>query len=265
MIIQESRLKLIDEEKGTGKDELLVRVYTIRAVDVEQRELSIDFLHHPTQGVNTPGADFALHCVPGDRLALLGPSGGSLPLALHMLLVGDESALPAIARIIAEVPAGTDIQAIIEVQDAVEEQPLPTAGKLNLRWLHRIGYPDGAKGFLAEEAKAAIAAVGPDTLVWVACEKEERQVSAQLPQEPQAQQQVNVCRPVLGATQGIGHFGVGRPQHRVCGKTEEVTVQTVRFSLHENLAIPISRSSVHYGVKVVEAPRYRPVGRNEPF
>jgi len=155
-----------------GEDELLVRAYTIRAVDVERRELWIDFFQHPKPNVTTPGADFARNCRPGDRLALLGPGSGSLPMSSRMLLVGDESALPAIARIIAEVAPGTDIEAIIEVEDSLEEQPLPTKGTLKVRWLHRRHYPPGAKDILADQAKAAIVASAHNTFVWVACEKE---------------------------------------------------------------------------------------------
>lgn len=90
-----------------------------------------------------------------------------------MLLVGDESALPGIARIVAEVAPGTDIEAIIEVEDSREEQPLPTEGTLTVRWLHRRRYASGANGVLADQAKAAIAASDPDTFVWVACEKDD--------------------------------------------------------------------------------------------
>lgn len=155
-----------------GEDELLVRAYTIRAIDVERRELWIDFLQHPLSGIKTPGADFARDCRPGDRLALLGPGGGGLPAMDRILMVGDESALPAIARIAAEVPAGTRMQAIIEVEDAGEEQPLLTAGSIDIRWLHRKDYGVDARGTLAETAKAAIESIGNDAFVWVACEKE---------------------------------------------------------------------------------------------
>lgn len=165
----------------TGEDELLVRIYTIRAVDVERGELWIDVLQHPAPGVSTPGADFARDAQPGDRAALLGPGGGDLPQAQRILFVGDESALPAIARIAAEVPAGTRMDAIIEVEDAAEEQHLETAGTLEARWLHRKTYPQGAKNTIAETALAAIAGIDEDTFVWVACEKEDvRQIRAAL-------------------------------------------------------------------------------------
>lgn len=156
-----------------GEDELLVRVYTIRSVDVERRELWIDFLQHPAPGVHTPGADFARDTQPGEKVALLGPGGGDLPLAKSILLAGDESALPAIARIAAQVPVGTRMQAIIEVLDEAEEQALPSAGSLEIRWLYRKNYPAGAKGALVEAIKNAITSVDSETFVWVACEKED--------------------------------------------------------------------------------------------
>ncbi|WP_438753883.1 DUF2218 domain-containing protein [Pararhizobium sp. O133] len=156
-----------------GEDELVVRVYTIRAVDTARGELSIDFLQHPAPGISTPGADFARDARPGDVAALIGPGGGSLPVAKTMLLIGDESALPAIARIAAEVPAGTRMRAIVEVEDEAEEQSLPTAGVLDMRWLHRCSYPEHATGHLLAEAKAVIDSVDRETFVWAACEKQD--------------------------------------------------------------------------------------------
>ncbi|HWK95640.1 MAG TPA: DUF2218 domain-containing protein [Pseudolabrys sp.] len=156
-----------------GEDELAVRVYTIRAVDAERGELTIDFLQHTVPGEKTPGSDFARDAQPGDVAALIGPGSGDLPKARSILMIGDESALPAIARIAAEVPAGTAIKAIIEVLDAAEEQPLPSAGNVDVRWLHRRNYPAGETGIIAEEARKAIAMIDAETFVWAACEKQD--------------------------------------------------------------------------------------------
>lgn len=156
-----------------GENALLVRVYTIRAVDAERGEVWIDFLQHPMPGVATPGADFARDARPGQKVGFLGPGGGGLPPARSILMIGDESALPAIARIAAEVPPGTRLQAVVEVEDAKEEQPLASHGALTVRWLHRKDYPDGAKNRLAEEAKKAISSADGETFIWVACEKED--------------------------------------------------------------------------------------------
>lgn len=156
-----------------GEDELLVRVYTIRAVDVDRGELWIDFLQHPAPNVATPGADFARNAQPGDVAALLGPGGGSLPSADSILFIGDESALPAIARIATEVPPRTRMQAIIEVRNKAEEQPLPTRGILDVRWLHRDANGEHAVRSLLVEAKKAIATLEDGAFVWAACEKDD--------------------------------------------------------------------------------------------
>ncbi|MFC5036551.1 DUF2218 domain-containing protein [Tianweitania sediminis] len=162
-----------------GDDELVVRVYTIRFVDRERREVSIDFLQHPMPDVATPGADFARDAKVGQVIGMLGPGGGDMPVAARMLLAGDESALPAIARIIAEAPAGTEIQALIEIEDEAEEQPLPSAGALELRWLHRKNRTGEAPNRLLDVVLDSIRNVEPHTFVWVACEKDDIRIVRQ--------------------------------------------------------------------------------------
>jgi NADPH-dependent ferric siderophore reductase len=156
-----------------GEDELVVRPYTIRGVDAERGELWIDFLQHPAPGITTPGADFARDAQPGELIGLLGPGSGGLPKASSILMIGDESSLAAIARIAEEAPEGTTIRAIIEVENAAEEQPLTSAGRLDVTWLHRSGYAAGATNVLRQEAARAIEAADADTFMWVACEKED--------------------------------------------------------------------------------------------
>lgn len=155
----------------TGDDALLARVYTVRAVDEEHSQLWIDVLQHPMPGVETPGADFARDAWAGQKLALLGPGGGDLPTADTLFLAGDETALPAIARIAAEVPAATRMKAVIEVENAAEEQLLPTRGSIEVRWLHRSTYGASAQGVLAAAICDALKHVEPQTFIWVACEK----------------------------------------------------------------------------------------------
>lgn len=152
-----------------GEDALLIRVYTIRFVDVARGELWVDFLQHPAPGITTPGADFARDAKPGDRAAFLGPGGGGLPEAGRIFLAGDEAALPAIARIAAEAPAGTKLSAIIEVENAAEEQAIGGNADLDLTWLHRAT-ADGGNS-LASATRQAIAGLDPETFIWIACER----------------------------------------------------------------------------------------------
>ena len=72
-----------------------------------------------------------------------------------------------------EADASTDDAAVEdEVEDEAEEQSLPSAGTLDLHWLHRNGSPAGA-GRLRAEALAAIEASTDSTYVWAACEKDD--------------------------------------------------------------------------------------------
>ncbi|MBT9370872.1 siderophore-interacting protein [Rhizobium sp. CSW-27] len=154
-----------------GEDALVVRVYTIRKVDLQTGEVWIDFFQHPMPGVATPGADFARDARPGDRIALLGPGGGGRPEAQSLLLIGDETALPAILRILEELPAGATAEAIIEVMNADEEQAVCSHGDVSIRWIHR--QTEGRTTALREAAKQAIAASPADRYIWIACEKDD--------------------------------------------------------------------------------------------
>lgn len=114
----------------------VMRSYTVRHYDADARELAIDFVHHGEEGIAGPWARAAQ---PGDDLLLNGPGGAYAPGAdadWH-LLVGDESALPAIALSLEALPAGAPAHVFVEVEDAAEEQPLATKGDAQVRWIHR--------------------------------------------------------------------------------------------------------------------------------
>ncbi|MEP9349428.1 siderophore-interacting protein [Xanthobacter sp. KR7-225] len=129
-----------------GADALVPRVYTVRAVDRARGEIAIDVALH--DGAATPGADWARNARPGARVGLLGPGGAPFVPAAVNLFAGDETALPAIARMLEALPAriGTvrvEARCVIEVADAAEEQPLRSPAALAVRWLHRGGAPAG--------------------------------------------------------------------------------------------------------------------------
>lgn len=112
-----------------------MRTYTVRAHDEQAGELTIDFVYHGDEGLAGP---WARNARPGDELRFAGPGGAYAPgdEADWHLLAGDESALPAIAAILRELPSGADVRVFVEVADAAEEQDLPAT------WLHRDGTPD---------------------------------------------------------------------------------------------------------------------------
>jgi NADPH-dependent ferric siderophore reductase len=112
------------------------RTYTVRAFDPAAGELTIDFVYHGDEGVAGPWAAAA---TPGDTLSLAGPGGAYAPdraVDWH-LLVGDESALPAIGAALEAIPAGVGVRAFIQVANAAEEQKLDTRANAEITWLHR--------------------------------------------------------------------------------------------------------------------------------
>jgi NADPH-dependent ferric siderophore reductase len=113
-----------------------MRSYTVRAFDAKAGELVLDFVHHGDEGIAGPWAAAAK---PGDELLLSGPGGAYAPgvEADWHLLVGDESALPAIAASLEALAAGVPAHAVILVEDASEEQPLATKGDAQITWVHR--------------------------------------------------------------------------------------------------------------------------------
>lgn len=102
------------------------------------------FLH----GATGPASAWAEVAAVGDRVGLLGPAAEAVPGAGGVeyapppgtdgvLVAGDETALPAIAGILAALPAGLPAQVLVEVGGPADELPLPSAGAVALRWLHR--------------------------------------------------------------------------------------------------------------------------------
>lgn len=154
-----------------GDDSLVVRVYTIRYVDVAARELWLDFLQHPQSALPTPGADFARDAKFGDTLAIVGPGGGSVPDHTNILLAGDESALPAIARILAEVPHDAVVEAVIEVDNRAERQELPSHAKTKITWLFRDEYTEAEQTSLANLTIRKISECHEQPYVWFAAER----------------------------------------------------------------------------------------------
>ena len=53
------------------------------------------------------------------------------------LLIGDETALPAIARRLGELPGNRRVLVVVEVENAQEEQPLHSAASVDVIWVHR--------------------------------------------------------------------------------------------------------------------------------
>lgn len=144
-------------EVDSGPGEPIRRDYTPRAWDPDARELTLDFVvhEHGVAGV------WARDAKPGDELVVMGPRANWLlpENYSHYLAAGDETALPAISRLIEEAPDGAQVTAVIEIADVREEQQLiPAPGvTLDLRWVPRDTAPVGdGHGSALETALRAV-------------------------------------------------------------------------------------------------------------
>ena len=115
------------------------RHYTIRRFDRAESRLDIDFVLHG----RSPATTWARGAAIGDEITADGPRGRTSVSgeADWRLFTGDETALPGIAAMIESLPAGEHAIAFIEVAGPGEEQPIETAARLDLTWLHRAGPP----------------------------------------------------------------------------------------------------------------------------
>ncbi|NKX55196.1 siderophore-interacting protein [Arthrobacter mobilis] len=152
-----------------------MRTYTVRRFRGGARpELDVDFvLHFDDDGVGGPASSWAAHAAPGDRVSIIGPNAAAANcptarayggiewrpgLASHVLLAGDETALPAIAAILESLPADITGTAVLEVPHAADFQDLATAARVDIRWLERGRRPHGE--LLEAAVRRAVAVPG---------------------------------------------------------------------------------------------------------
>ena len=125
------------------------RTYTPRRYDPERRELEVEFVHHG----NGVAATWAETAKAGDPMFLAGPGGGyDVPEdATHLVLVADDTALPAVETVLEALPAACEATVFGEIYDAEEERDLSPAVTISANWLRR-GPTDARPGSLLEAA-----------------------------------------------------------------------------------------------------------------
>ncbi|MFJ8863741.1 SIP domain-containing protein [Streptomyces sp. NPDC102451] len=131
----------------------LSRAYTVRRWDPEAGELDVDFAKH---GVGA-GTTWACRTQPGDRIHLSGPSTSkAFPAGADWLLVaGDETALPAIGRLLDELPSDARAQVFIEIAEDAHRQELRELPGVDVTWLVRPGAAAGTVPLLTETVRGA--------------------------------------------------------------------------------------------------------------
>ncbi|MFH9942240.1 siderophore-interacting protein [Streptomyces murinus] len=144
------------------------REYTVRRYDPEAGEIDIDIAPH--EGGLASG--WAQRVRPGAVLHVAGPPGGLIvpPVYDRYLLVGDITALPAIARWLEDLPRDAKGWAFIEVAGAAEQIELSAPAAVEVRWLHRGDRPAGTGDALERAVTAVPVAEGERLYAWIAGE-----------------------------------------------------------------------------------------------
>jgi NADPH-dependent ferric siderophore reductase len=144
------------------------RLYTVRSVDLTAGEIDVDFVLHETVGV---ASSWAMNVTEGAIVGITGPGGRKIPGdAGWYLLAGDETAIPAMARMLERFPEDARGVALIEVADGSEEQALTTRAQIEIRWVHRNGAAPGNHTLLEDAIRAVT--LPEKAFTWIGAEQQ---------------------------------------------------------------------------------------------
>jgi len=145
-----SYLAVPEEERGS------MRTYSVRELRVAddgRTEVDIDFVLHLEPGLTGPASRWASTAAAGQELWLVGPRRGVVAhggaeyapgSATSVVLVGDETAAPAIARILEDAPRDLRGTAFIEVPSPADVLAIDVPAGVDVHWLPRdAGEPHG--------------------------------------------------------------------------------------------------------------------------
>ncbi len=128
----------------------------MRAIDLAQGWLDTDIFLHDGGRLT----EWALSRPQDQQIGLSGPGGGGIPQAQQLILAGDETAYPAIARMIEARP---DATGQIWLLGARDDYPMPVPARMQVTHL-----PQGAAqlGRILQQNPPS-----PQSYLWMAAEK----------------------------------------------------------------------------------------------
>jgi len=140
-------LALPEDERGH------MRTYTVRDVrgEGEDTRLVVDFVLHLVDGATGPASTWASKAAIGDRVVVLAPRRGvayggiefAPGNADRLLLVGDETAVPAISAILETLPVDAVGKAYLEIPGPQDILDVRAPAGVRVVWLPRHDAPYG--------------------------------------------------------------------------------------------------------------------------
>ena len=148
-----------------GQPRPQARDYTPRRYDPVASELDIELVLHG----DGPASTWAAQARPGQYLGVGGPRGSFvIPTEFDWhLLIGDDTALPAIARRVEELGPDARVIVVAEVTSATAQIPLAVGPRAQVHWLHREDQPEGS---LLAPALRSVDLPAGEGYVWAAGE-----------------------------------------------------------------------------------------------
>jgi NADPH-dependent ferric siderophore reductase len=144
------------------------RDFTPRRFDPDAGELWIDFFLH-TGG---PATEWAATAVAGQLIEVGGPKGSSIidphSIDLH-LLIGDETALPAITRRLEELPSTANAFVVVEAATKVDRPLFASRASMRTVWAARDSATSGSAAALIDVLRS-VELPSARCLAWIAHE-----------------------------------------------------------------------------------------------
>lgn len=142
-----------------------VKAYTIRRYDLENQELWLEIALHD----KGHGDFWGKNAQPGQTVLVAGAWGSYVYEGTmdHLVLIGDETALPAISNTVETQPWAPAITVVAEVRDENEHLDLraPENVDLTVHWVHRGDATPGKNDVLINGVREHITHI-PNALYW---------------------------------------------------------------------------------------------------
>lgn len=132
-----------------------MRTYTIRDVRGAGAETTIvvDIVLHLDGDEVGPGSNWAASAAPGDRIVMLAPRAGfpfggiefTAPAGADVLMVADETAVPAVCTVLEQLPPTVTGAVFMEVPTAADFQDVRGPSGVSVTWLAREESPLGQR------------------------------------------------------------------------------------------------------------------------
>ncbi len=143
-----------------------LRTFTPLRFDPTGRRIELEIVRHPGGAVS----GWAEAAGPGSPAAVSGPGRGHTidPDTTRHVLLGDETALPAIGQLLTVIPERCAVEVHLEVTEGALDSTLPHHRNADITWWERTGETPAGRSLV--EADRRLTPLDSDSRLWAAGE-----------------------------------------------------------------------------------------------